>query len=130
MGRRTWDSIGRPLPDRTNLVLSRSITRHLPGAQMMPGLPEALARAQNAGETESFVIGGAALYAEALPLADRIYLTRVHAEPDGDVFLPPLDASIFEEQTREVHPADSRHPFSFTFLVLERRGEKARPERL
>lgn len=120
MGRLTWDSIGRPLPDRTNLVLSRSKTLRLSGAYVVPSLTAGLEMAREAGETEAFVIGGASLYEEALPRADRIYLTRVHAAPDGDVLLPSIDTSQFRESSTETHPADDKHLFSFTFSVLER----------
>ena len=130
MGRRTWDSIGRPLPGRTSLVLSRSKSLELPGARVLPDLTEALKAAQSAGETEAFVIGGASLYAEALPLADRIYLTRVHAAPEGDVFLPPIDTSLFEEERGKTHPADSKHTFSFNFSILSRVPSPTNPEGL
>jgi dihydrofolate reductase len=120
MGRRTWDSIGRPLPERTSLVLSRSKSLQLPGAHVLPSLHEALGAAAQAGESEAFVIGGASLFAEALPLADRIYLTRVHAAPEGDVFLPPIDTSLFREESAATHPIDGKHSFSFTFYVLSR----------
>jgi len=120
MGRLTWDSIGRPLPDRVNLVLSRSKTLILPGAEVVGQLSEGLEIARKSGETEAFIIGGASLYAEALPIADRIYLTRVHASPDGDVFLPPIDSDSFREVRTESHKSDEKHSFSFTFSTLAR----------
>ena len=120
MGRRTWDSIGRPLPNRTNLVLSRARDLSLDGARVHADLAAALSQARKAGETETFIIGGASLYAEALPLADKIYLTRVHARPQGDVFLPALFFQGFKEISREPQEADRQHSFSFTFITLTR----------
>jgi dihydrofolate reductase len=120
MGRRTWESIGRPLPDRISIVLSRQPKLALEGAQVVAELDAALALAEAAGEDEAFVIGGAAVYAAALPRADRIHLTRVHAEIQGDVSLPTWPTASFVETSRELHPADEKHPYSFSFIELNR----------
>ncbi len=119
MGRRTWDSIGRPLPGRRNLVVSRTPGYAAEGAEVVGSLDEALAAC--AGEPEVFVIGGAALYAEALPRADRLYLTRVHASVEGDVTLPGLDPGRWTRVSRERREADDRHAYPFSFEVYERR---------
>jgi dihydrofolate reductase len=122
MGRITFDSIGRPLPDRVNLVLTHS-PRDLPGgARRVAGLDEALAVARAAGETEAFVIGGTAIYAAALPVADAIHLTEVHARVEGDAFFPDLDPADWIETSREPHPADEKHSHPFTYKVLARRA--------
>ena len=120
MGRRTHESIGRALPGRTNLVLSRDAAFRAPGCEVMRDLDAALARVRAAGDDEAFVIGGAEVYARALPAADRLYLTRVEAEVGGDVFFPPVEDRAWVERSREEHPADARHAHAFAFTVLDR----------
>jgi dihydrofolate reductase len=121
MGRRTHESIGRPLPGRTNLVLSRDPGYSTAGCRVVPSLEDALAIARDAGESETFVVGGAAVYELALPRADRIYLTRVVARVEGDVSFPDLDPAAWLERSREDHPADDRHGYAFSLRVLDRR---------
>jgi dihydrofolate reductase len=119
MGRATYESIGRPLPDRENLVLTRSDRYVAPGCTVLHDLDEALEHARSAGDEEAFVIGGAALYALALPRTDRIYLTRIEEDVAGDTTFPPLGGD-WVEVSRERHEADPRHAHAFTFTVLER----------
>jgi len=114
MGRKTWESIGRPLPKRTNLILSRTLEAP-PGASVVASLDAAIARARDAGETTLYMIGGARVYAEALPRADRLELTRVDAEVEGDVRFPDWDGRQFECTQFETHPADARHAHAFRF---------------
>ncbi|HTV52023.1 MAG TPA: dihydrofolate reductase [Steroidobacteraceae bacterium] len=118
MGRRTFESIGRALPGRTSLVLTRSSEWQRPGAQVVRSLDEALAAAGAAPEL--VVIGGAEVFALAWRYASRLYLTRVHACLSGDTHFPPLDAREWRETEREWHPADARHAHAITFSVLER----------
>ncbi len=118
MGRRTFDSIGKPLPGRTNLVLTRSLEWSTPGAVVVHSLDEAVARAGAAAEL--VVIGGAEVYRLTLPRARRIYLTRVHSRVEGDTLFPALDESEWREVAREEHPRDERHAYSMSFCVLER----------
>lgn len=124
MGRATHESIGRPLPGRTNVVLTRSPSYTAEGCTVVHALGEALSAARAAGEEEAFVIGGARVYEAALPRADRVYLTRVDAEVRGDVRLPPLGPG-WTEIAREERPADARHEHAFAFTVLERRPSGA-----
>ena len=125
MGRRTYESIGRPLPGRDNLVVSRNREFVAPGARVVSdihegfALAEASARASGAGEL--MLLGGAQLYTAGLPHIVRIYLTEVHADIPGDARLPDLDPSDWQEISREEHPADSRNEFPYSFVVLERR---------
>lgn len=128
MGRKTWASIGRALPGRTIIVLTRSVEplRDLPPTvHVARSLDEALERARAAGDPEAFVAGGAQIYALALPRADRLYLTRVAAEVEGDVSFPPFDEAALGndwlELAREEHAADDRHPFPFAICTLARR---------
>lgn len=120
MGRLTWLSIGRPLAGRTNLVVSRDSSLQTGGCTVVPSLEAAIELAALAGERELFVIGGAALYREALPRADRIYLTRVHDSPHGDTFFPTLDRAQWTEVARELATPSEGQP-SFEFIVLQRR---------
>lgn len=118
MGRRTFESIGRPLPGRHNIVVSRNPAWRADGVTPVRDLPAALAAAGDA--PQALIIGGAALYAEALPLAQRIYRTRVHAVVDGDVSFPPLDARDWRVVSSERRATDARHAYPMTFEVLER----------
>lgn len=119
MGRRTYASIGRPLPGRRNIVVTRNPALAVPGCTVAGSLEEALAA--SAGE-EVMVIGGAQLYREALPHAQRIHLTLVHAAVEGDTWFPELPPDVWRETACEEHPADARNPYPMTFLVLERAG--------
>lgn len=120
VGRRTWESIGRSLPGRRMVVVSGGSPQLPPEVRQAPSLAAALRLAERAGEDEAFVGGGAALFAEALPRADRLYLTRVLAAVPGDVHLPPIDEAAWRETSREHHPADERHAYPFVFVTLER----------
>jgi dihydrofolate reductase len=121
MGRRTWQSIGRPLPGRENWVVTRDPAFRAEGARVFDSLERAM-QAHERGEL--MVIGGADLYRQTLPLAQRIYLTEVLADagPPGaeDVRLPPFDRSVFREVWKEEHAADERHAHPFRFVLLER----------
>lgn len=122
MGRRTFESIGRPLPGRRNIVVTRNRAWRAAGVAAAADLDAALALARSAcgAEGEAFVIGGAALYAEALPRAGRIHLTEVEAAVDGDVWFPPFDEADFREIERIHHPADEQNAHAMTFRTLER----------
>lgn len=118
MGRRTFEAIGRALPGRRNVVLTRNTSFAPLGVETAANLDEALALAGDCRRV--MVIGGAELYRAALPLARRIYLTRVHARPEGDTFFPVLDASEWRQVACTTHPADSTSPEALSFIELER----------
>jgi dihydrofolate reductase len=125
MGRKTWESLpNRPLPGRLNIVLSRQAASEVEGALVCDDFAEAveIAREQAAedGADEVCVIGGADLFARALPRATRIYLTEVEAEPPGDAFAPPIDESGWTEVAREAVPAGPKDDYPTVFRVLER----------
>mgnify|MGYP003489134683 FL=1 len=123
MGRRTYDSIGKPLPGRHNIVLTRNPDWRAAGVTVVPNLAEAIAAAgldPRARADEIMVIGGVAVFEEALPSARRVHLTEVHAAPAGDTILPPFDPAIWAETTREDHDAASDTP-GYSFVTLERR---------
>ncbi len=119
MGRKTWDSLGRPLPERANWVLTRDCNFEKPGARAFHDLDSALA-AHHGGEL--IVIGGAELYRQTLPLAARLELTRVHAVVDGDAFFPTIDAEAWRETARDDRAADDRHALAHSFVTLLRRS--------
>ena len=120
MGRKTYEAIGRPLPGRRNLVLSRSPDFAVPGVEVVHSLEAAIAAAGDVPEL--MVIGGAALYTLALPRTDRVHLTRLHMTLDGDAHFPALPESQWREVSRSPRrPADERNACDMTFLVLERR---------
>ena len=118
MGRRTWDSIGRPLPGRTTVIVTRQRGYSAPGAKVAHSLDEAVAACGNDGEI--FVIGGAELYAQTLPRAGRLYLTTVDAEVTGDTSMPDFDAGEWREVSSETFTADESHRHSFRCTVYER----------
>lgn len=120
MGRRTFDSVGEPLPGRTNLVVTRQEGWAAPGVTVVHSLPEALETARRAGEEELFIAGGAEIYRLALPLADRLYLTRLETEIEGDAFFPELPPGAWRLTESEPHPATHAVPFAFRFEVWER----------
>jgi dihydrofolate reductase len=118
MGRKTYESIGRPLPGRHNIVVSRQAALTIAGCTVVRSLDAAL---EAAGTTQDVaLIGGAELYGQALPRVQTIHLTRVHARIEGDVLFPPLDAREWEEVTVGRHEADERHAYAFSFQRLTR----------
>lgn len=119
MGRRTYESIGRPLPGRRNLVVSGSTGFAPPGCEVVSSLDQACMVATT---PELFVIGGARLYREALSRVERIFLTEVHADVSGDVAFPELQADAWREISREEHATDERHALPYAFVTLERRS--------
>ncbi|MBI6851727.1 dihydrofolate reductase [Pseudomonas cichorii] len=124
MGRKTWDSLGRPLPGRLNLVVSRQADLQLEGAEVFASLEAAVVRAeqwaQEQGVDEVMLIGGAQLYAQGLPDADRLYLTRVALSPEGDAWFPEFDAAEWALVSESPNPAQDDKP-AYSFEVWERR---------
>jgi dihydrofolate reductase len=120
MGRRTWQSINRPLPGRRNIVVSRDPAFVAPGVEVVASLDEALLRTQDA--TEVFVIGGAQLYAAALPRADRLLITEIDHDFDGDTTLPAPDAAHWREAVRDHHPPAPERPFAVDYVEYVRRS--------
>ena len=118
MGRKTFESIGRPLPGRRNIVVSRNVSYRADGTEVVASLNAAIDACKH---QDAFVIGGATLYAEALPRADRIYLTEVDASPDGDTRFPVLNSNEWREVARERRESDEKNPHPMQFVVLERR---------
>jgi len=118
MGRKTFESLGRPLPGRTNVVITRNADYTPEGCLVAASIPAAIDLCQDANEI--FFIGGAELYAQAIPLADRLYLTEVDIEAAGDAWFPDYDRSAFREVSRAVHSGEKGDPLRFAFVVYDR----------
>lgn len=126
MGRRTFESLGRPLPGRTNIVITRNAGYRRDGCVVAGSIPAAIALCADADEI--FFIGGADLYAQVIPLADRLYLTEVDTEADGDAWFPAYDRDAFREISREPHTGGKGDALRFDFVVYERKqAEGSRP---
>ncbi len=118
MGRKTYESIGRLLPGRTMVVVTRNPEYEVAGVLVANSLPGALEIAENRNESEVFIVGGAEIFAEASLIADRIYLTRVHAIVDADVFFPELDQDLWIEQESSFVDANEKNEYPMSFVVL------------
>jgi dihydrofolate reductase len=128
MGRKTWESIGRPLPDRRMVVITRQSGYHAEGVQIVSSLDDALAIAQSAGDTEAFVIGGAEIYRLALSRADRLYMTLVLTEVDGDTQFPEVDWDTWERVDSASHDADADNEYPTLFYTFDRCAADATSE--
>lgn len=123
MGRKNYDSLPenyRPLPNRTNIVVTHQPKFKAPGCLVVNSMLRALKIAGENGEPEVFVIGGAEIYHLAMNDADRIYLTEIDAMIDGDTYFPVVEKTEWQEVSRRNHPADERHAYNFDFVVYER----------
>jgi dihydrofolate reductase len=124
MGRKTYESIGRPLPGRTNIVVSRNAEFSAAGVKVVSSVEAALTLAKEIalidGTQELMVIGGAGIYAAAIPLAHRMYITEVHSSVEGDAYLPEIDWQQWREMSREHHCAAEANMYDFSFVVYER----------
>jgi dihydrofolate reductase len=119
MGRKTFESIGRPLPGRTNVIITRKPDFAIPGAQVVHSLEDALALC--AADDQPFIIGGGEIYRQALPLTQTLYLTEVDTVvPDADATFPHVDLGDWHVATSEPHPADARHAYGFRWVRYQR----------
>lgn len=121
MGRNSYLSIGRPLPKRTNIVITRNPFFIATGCIIAHSMEEALQVAAENGETEAFIIGGGQIYEQSKELWDKIYLTEVGLEIEGDVFFPEINADEWKETWNEKHEKDEKNEHSYTFKILERK---------
>jgi dihydrofolate reductase len=123
MGRKNYDSLKgkfKPLPNRTNIILTRQNNLDAPGCIVLHDVKEALLVANKNSETECFIIGGAEIYDIAMPHTDRLYLTEIDAVIEGDTYFPEFNKSKWREISRVHHPADDRHAYAFDFVVYDR----------
>ena len=121
VGRKTFESIGKPLPGRQTIVITRNASFKSDGCLVAASVQAALAAAQERGETEVFVIGGAEIYSQTLEIVDRMYLTQVHAEVDADTFFPEWKPDEWTETQSAFEPAGEKNQYAFTFKLLERK---------
>jgi dihydrofolate reductase len=122
MGRKTYESIGRPLPNRDNIIITSHADYHAPGCIIVHSIKEALTMTKK--NNEIFVIGGASLYQEMLPFTQRLYLTLIHQHIEGDVFFPELNKEEWQEVECINHAADEKNNYSFSFIILDRVNAK------
>lgn len=122
MGRRTWESIGKALAGRHNIMVTHNPSLEAPGATVVTSLADAWKAAGDVGEVS--IIGGTSIFRETLPIADRIHLTEIEAKVDGDTFFPPFDRGDWVEREVERHPADERHAYPFRIVLLTRRAAR------
>ncbi len=120
MGRKTYESIGRPLPGRTSIIITRQPDFQAEGCLIAHSLDEAIDLAKSRDEQEAFIIGGAEIYAQALATADRMYLTLVEAEPEADAFFPAFDENLWEKCVEEIVEADDKNQYFARFVLLVR----------
>lgn len=120
MGRNCFESIGRPLPKRTNIVITRNPFYIASGCLMVNSIAEGLKTAENNGETEAFIIGGGEIYKQSVDLWGRLYLTEVDLDTEGDVFFPTFDLSEWKLVSEEYHSKDEKNEFDYVFKVFER----------
>ncbi len=118
MGRKNYEDIGKPLPGRTNIVVTRQRAYTAPGCIVVNSVEQALNAAAAADEV--FVIGGADIYRQTFDAADRLYITEIDAAIDGDTFFPEFDRSQWREVRREQHAPDELNPYPYSFVLLER----------
>ncbi len=121
MGRKTFESLKKPLPNRVNMVVSKSFRFEDPKVQIFNNLEEPISFATNNGEGELFVIGGGQIYEEYLPKASKLYLTIVHTEIEGDTYFPFIELENWNILFEEEHEADEKNEYDFTFMILERK---------
>ena len=119
MGRKTFESIGKPLPKRINIIITRDKDYDAQNCTVVHSIDEALEAAKNA--TEVMVIGGAQIYKEFLPKANRMYLTIIDADFQGDTYFPKYDVTEWEETAYEEHEKDAENPYDYAFITLERK---------
>ena len=121
MGRKTLDSLKKPLPNRTNIVITRSAELPYEGVVLVADPTEALKVAEKENKEEAFIIGGGEVFKQTLNLTDRVYLTRVHESFEGDAFFPELPRSQWKLVSAERHETDEKHAYAFTFEVWDRK---------
>ena len=125
MGKTTYESIGKPLPNRTNIILSNDLNFEVSGAIVAHSIDEALRVAGDVPEV--MIMGGASIYRQFLPLAHKMYLTRVHHNAVGDIYFPEFDKDEWKEISRADFKADNKNPYDYSFLVLEKKYKAQEP---
>jgi dihydrofolate reductase len=117
MGRKTFDSIGKALPKRKNIIITANPNYSVPGAVVVQNLKDAIAHADS---EEVFIVGGASIYEQSMAMANRLYITHVHHTFKGDTFFPAIDPKVWKETSREDHFKDEKHAYDFSFVIYEK----------
>lgn len=118
MGRKTYESIGRPLPNRRNIVISSQADLRIDGCETVTSLTAAIDLCRQ--DEEAIIIGGGSIYEQALGMCTKMYLTKVHHVFEADTFFPPFEHLGWKEISREDHPADEKNPYPYSFIILTR----------
>ena len=121
MGRKTYESIGRPLPNRTNIIITRDANYQAPGCRVVTSIDQALQIAAADNKQEIFIIGGAEVYKQSLPLVNKLYITIIHHQFEGDAYFPELNRAEWQEVSCEKHEADADNIYPYQFLRWERK---------
>jgi len=121
MGRKTFDSLGKPLPNRSNVIVTRQMDYMVEGAAPCTSLAEAIDIAEDGEETEVFIIGGAEIYRLGMYMADTLYISHVHASFEGDAFFPQIDPSIWELKDKTAYQKDEKNQYDFDFCVYQKK---------
>lgn len=121
LGRKNYESIGKPLPKRTNLIITRDTDFEAPGCLVMHNIDDAINHAKKQKEEEVFICGGGQIYAQTMDRVDKLYFTEIEAVVEGDVFFPEIDFSKWNQISIERNQADERHEYGYNFMVYERK---------
>ncbi|TVR75969.1 MAG: dihydrofolate reductase [Chitinophagaceae bacterium] len=120
MGRKTFESMGKALPERKNLVVTSNQNFKAKDCMIFQNLEEALSYAKSIEKNEIFIIGGGEIYRQSMPVLQRIYLTRIHVELEGDTYFPEIDPKVFKLTQKFLHPKDEKHKYAFTFEIYDK----------
>ncbi|HEY9559320.1 MAG TPA: dihydrofolate reductase [Anseongella sp.] len=120
MGRKTFESIGKPLPNRHNIVVTRQKDYPAPGCEVVGSLDEAVQISHQ--EENVFILGGGEIYRQSMEIAGTLYITEIHATFEGDTFFPPIDTAVWVETFREDHEANEKYPYDFSFVTYQRKN--------
>ncbi len=126
MGRNSFESLGRPLPNRINMVVTRNPFYAATGCQVFHSVEEALAGAEAQGETECFILGGGEIFRQSMPYWDKLYLTDIEADIEGDVYFPEVNYAEWTEISADRHIKDDKNVYNFTFRVFARKKQRNR----
>ena len=121
MGRRTFDAVGKPLTGRTNIVITRNNNWNAVGIKKVSDVQQAITAAADTDAKEMYVIGGGEIYKETLPIADKIYMTRVHTTPEGDTFFPSINDDIWKLISNFDYPSDEKHAYGYSFQLWQKK---------
>jgi dihydrofolate reductase len=120
MGRKTFESLGKPLPNRTNYVITRNKSYDQEGVIVVHDIEEAIEKARFKGADELFILGGGEIYRQSLALADRLVITEVKTTIEGDTYFPEIETSAWKEVSRDEHTSDDRHAYDYAFVIYEK----------